>query len=96
MQAREQGKEVRALVVINPGNPTGGVLSKANQVRTPPPSTTQDTRRWLHAACQARHYRVDQLTDTYMQLAKHGGESSCRPTASARHAGCTVQPSSAG
>jgi alanine transaminase len=31
-QAKEEGKEVRALVVINPGNPTGGVLSKANQV----------------------------------------------------------------
>lgn len=26
------GKKVRALIVINPGNPTGGVLSKANQV----------------------------------------------------------------
>ena len=31
MQARKEGKIVRALVVINPGNPTGGVLSRANQ-----------------------------------------------------------------
>ena len=32
LQAKADGKEVRALVVINPGNPTGGVLSKGNQV----------------------------------------------------------------
>jgi alanine transaminase len=31
-KAKADGKEVRALVVINPGNPTGGVLSKGNQV----------------------------------------------------------------
>mmetsp|Transcript_8861 Transcript_8861/g.26592 ORF Transcript_8861/g.26592 Transcript_8861/m.26592 type:complete len:491 (-) Transcript_8861:2795-4267(-) len=30
--AEAEGKKVRALVVINPGNPTGGVLNKANQV----------------------------------------------------------------
>ena len=30
---------VRALVVINPGNPTGGVLSKANQARGLPDSS---------------------------------------------------------
>ena len=30
-QARKEGKTVRALVVINPGNPTGGVLSRDNQ-----------------------------------------------------------------
>ena len=29
--ARAQGKCVRALVVINPGNPTGQVLERANQ-----------------------------------------------------------------
>lgn len=28
---RSQGKQVRALVVINPGNPTGQVLDRANQ-----------------------------------------------------------------
>lgn len=32
LQAEADGKKVRALIVINPGNPTGGVLSKANQV----------------------------------------------------------------
>ena len=32
LQAKADGKEVLALVVINPGNPTGGVLSKGNQV----------------------------------------------------------------
>lgn len=32
LQAEAEGKKVRALVVINPGNPTGGVLNKANQV----------------------------------------------------------------
>jgi hypothetical protein len=32
LQAKADGKTVRALVVINPGNPTGGVLAKGNQV----------------------------------------------------------------
>ena len=32
MQARSEGKSVRALVVINPGNPTGQVLGYGNQV----------------------------------------------------------------
>jgi aspartate/methionine/tyrosine aminotransferase len=36
VQAKADGKEVRALVVINPGNPTGGVLSKGNQVSCSP------------------------------------------------------------
>lgn len=31
MQARAEGKNVRALVVINPGNPTGQLLSVDNQ-----------------------------------------------------------------
>ena len=30
-QATSDGKTVRALVVINPGNPTGGVLGRENQ-----------------------------------------------------------------
>lgn len=30
-EAQGRGKEVRALVVINPGNPTGQVLSRQNQ-----------------------------------------------------------------
>ena len=30
-QARAEGRSVRALVVINPGNPTGQVLSVENQ-----------------------------------------------------------------
>ena len=30
-QARSEGRHVRALVVINPGNPTGQVLSVENQ-----------------------------------------------------------------
>ncbi len=30
-QATADGKTVRALVVINPGNPTGGVLGRENQ-----------------------------------------------------------------
>ena len=31
VQARSQGKCVRALVVINPGNPTGQILTTENQ-----------------------------------------------------------------
>lgn len=31
-QARSEGKSVRALVVINPGNPTGQILPYENQV----------------------------------------------------------------
>lgn len=31
-QARSEGKSVRGLVVINPGNPTGQILSYENQV----------------------------------------------------------------
>ena len=31
VQARAEGRSVRALVVINPGNPTGQVLSVENQ-----------------------------------------------------------------
>lgn len=31
MQARAEGRNVRALVVINPGNPTGQLLSVDNQ-----------------------------------------------------------------
>ena len=39
-QARSEGKCVRALVVINPGNPTGQILTRDNQVNHPqcPPS----------------------------------------------------------
>ena len=32
-KAQKEGKRVRGMVVINPGNPTGGVLDTDNQVR---------------------------------------------------------------
>ena len=43
-QAKADGKTVRALVVINPGNPTGGVLAKGNQVRVMAPVALAATK----------------------------------------------------
>ena len=88
VQAREDGKTVRALVVINPGNPCGQVLSRENQ---------EDILRFCEAegivlladeVYQDNVYAPDKSWQSFKKVRRHdrwvlvARESSCFGTAS--------------
>ncbi len=71
IQARSEGKSVRGLVVINPGNPTGQILSYENQVDVVKFCKEEGIALLADEVYQANIYRPDKAFTSFKKASLH-------------------------